>query len=91
MRNTELEKLDGLVGRWTTTLSDAWFLEPQGTTVAGMTTIEWLGESFLVVRSELGGGRHVHSEMRLILGAVTRTTGSSPSITTTAASAASTP
>jgi hypothetical protein len=68
MRNTELEKLDGLVGEWTTTMSDAWFLEPPGTEVPGTTTIEWLGESFLVVRSEFGGGRHVHSEMRLVLG-----------------------
>jgi hypothetical protein len=68
VRNTELEKLDGLVGRWATTLSDAWFLEPPGTTVPGMTAIEWLGESFLVIRSEFGGGRHAHSEMRLILG-----------------------
>jgi hypothetical protein len=68
MRNTELEKLDGLVGEWTTTISDAWFLEPPGTEVPGTTTIEWLGESFLVVRSEFGGGQHEHSEMRLVLG-----------------------
>ena len=33
MRNTELEKLDGLVGEWRTTISDAWFLEPPGTEV----------------------------------------------------------
>ncbi len=68
MRNTELEKLDSLVGEWTTTISDAWFLEPPGTEVPGTTTIEWLGESFLVARSEFGGGRHEHSEMRLVLG-----------------------
>lgn len=66
MRNTELDKLDGLVGVWTTTLSDAWFLEPPGTEVAGTTTIEWLGESFLVVRTELGVEQHSH--MRLVLG-----------------------
>ncbi len=68
MRNTELEKLGGLVGEWTTTLSDAWFLEPPGTEVPGPTIIEWLGESLLVVRSELGGGQHVHSEMSLVFG-----------------------
>jgi hypothetical protein len=68
MRNTELEKLDGLVGEWSTTLSDAWFLEPPGTEMQGTTTIEWLGESFLLVRTELGGGRHVPSAMRLVLG-----------------------
>jgi hypothetical protein len=68
VRNTELEKLDGLVGEWTTTLSDAWFLEPPGTEVPGRTRIEWLGESFLVVRTEFSGGRHAHSEMHLVLG-----------------------
>lgn len=45
MRNTESAKLDGLVGEWTTTRSDAWFLEPPGTEVSGTTTIEWLWES----------------------------------------------
>jgi hypothetical protein len=68
MRNTELEKLDGLVGEWTTTMSDAWFLEPPGTEVPGTTTVEWLGESFLVVRSQFTEGRHEHSEMRFVLG-----------------------
>lgn len=68
MRNTEMAKLSGLVGEWTTTMSDAWFLEPPGTEVPGTTTIEWLGESLLVVRSELGGGGHAHSEMSLVLG-----------------------
>ncbi|TDD15202.1 hypothetical protein [Nonomuraea diastatica] len=67
MRNTELEKLDGLVGEWTTTLSDAWFLEPAGTEVPGTTTVERLGESLLVVRSQFGGGTH-HSEMGLVIG-----------------------
>jgi hypothetical protein len=68
MRNTEMAKLSGLVGDWTTAISDAWFLEPPGTEVPGTTTIEWLGESLLVVRSQFGGGRHTHSEMSLVLG-----------------------
>jgi hypothetical protein len=68
MRNTELEKLGGLVGEWTTTISDAWFLEPPDVEVPGRTTIEWLGESFLVVRSEFGGGRHVNSELSMVIG-----------------------
>lgn len=68
MRNTEMAKLSGLVGDWTTTISDAWFLEPPGTTVPGITTIEWQGESLLVVRSVFGGGQHEHSEMGLVLG-----------------------
>ncbi len=68
MRNTEMAQLDGLVGTWTTTLSDAWFLEPGGIEVSGTTSVEWLGESFLVVRSEFGGSQHEHSEMTLVLG-----------------------
>jgi hypothetical protein len=67
MRNTELEKLDGLVGEWTTTLSDAWFLEPPGVEVSGRTSVERLGESLLVVRTRLGEGAH-HSGMSLVIG-----------------------
>lgn len=68
MRNTEMAKLGGLVGEWATTMSDAWFLEPAGTTVPGTTAVEWLGESLLVVRTKLSTGQHVHSEMSLVLG-----------------------
>jgi hypothetical protein len=68
LRNTELEKLDGLVGGWTTTISDAWFLEPPGVQVPGSTIVEWIGESFLVMRSKFARGQHAHSEMNLVLG-----------------------
>jgi hypothetical protein len=68
LRNTELEKFDGLVGEWTTTISDAWFLEPPGAQVPGSTIVEWIGESYLVMRSEFAGGQHAHSEMILVLG-----------------------
>jgi hypothetical protein len=67
MRNAELEKLDGLVGEWTTTMSDAWFLEPPGVAVPGTTTIKRLGESLLFVQSKLGESAH-HSEMSLVIG-----------------------
>jgi hypothetical protein len=55
MRNKELEKLDVLVGSWTLTMSDAWFLEPLGSEVRGSAVAEWLGDAFLIVRSELDG------------------------------------
>ncbi len=55
MRNKALEKLDVLVGTWRLTLSDAWFLEPAGTEVHGLATVEWLGDAFLIVRSEMDG------------------------------------
>ena len=62
MRNLELEKLEGLVGSWTLTLSDAWFLEPPGVEVQGSATIEWVGDAFLIMRSELDG------ELTLVIG-----------------------
>jgi hypothetical protein len=55
MRNKELEKLDVLVGSWTLTMSNAWFLEPAGTEVYGSATVEWMGDAFLIVRSQLDG------------------------------------
>lgn len=68
MRNSDLERMDGLVGEWRTTMSDAWFLEPPGTRIAGSSTVEWLGESFLVIRNRLEGDQHVHSESTFVLG-----------------------
>ena len=62
MRNEALASLDLLVGEWTLTRSDAWFLEPPGTEARGSSTIEWLGDAFLLVRSQLDG------EMSLAVG-----------------------
>lgn len=62
MRNEALKKLEVLVGTWTLTMSDAWFLEPAGTEFYGSATVEWLGDAFLVVRSEMDG------ELTLALG-----------------------
>lgn len=66
MRNTGLARFDVLVGDWETTMSDAWFLEPPGATVSGTTRVDWLGESFVVVRSTFHGDEE--SEMTLVLG-----------------------
>lgn len=55
MRNQALERLDVLVGSWDLTMSDAWFLEPAGTDLHGSATFEWLGDSFIVMRSEIDG------------------------------------
>ncbi|MEV5829609.1 hypothetical protein AB0L25_28995 [Spirillospora sp. NPDC052242] len=66
MRNTGLEKLGGLVGTWTMTLANAPFL-PEGTEVPGTATVEWLGESFLVMRSVFEGGDNA-SEMTCVFG-----------------------
>jgi hypothetical protein len=62
MRNEALETLDVLVGEWTLTMSDAWFLEPRGTEVHGSASVEWFGDAFLLVHSTLQG------EMSLAIG-----------------------
>jgi hypothetical protein len=68
MRNAQLERLDQLVGWWATTMSDAWFLEPTGATVRGATDVEWLGESFVVVRTRFEGDERAHNEMTFVIG-----------------------
>ena len=55
MRNDALAELDALVGEWTMTMSGAWFLDSPETEVRGSATIEWIGDAFVAMRSELGG------------------------------------
>jgi len=52
-RNAALLRLDALLGEWTVTMSNAWFL-PE-TEMHGWATFEWLGDAFIVMRSELDG------------------------------------
>lgn len=69
MRNEAMERLDVLVGSWTTTLRNAWFLEPPDQEVPGSATVEWLGDAFVVFRWTMAGdvGKST-SEMVLVLG-----------------------
>jgi hypothetical protein len=39
------------------TLTGAWFLDSLDTEVPGRATLEWLGDAFVVMRTELGGQR----------------------------------
>ena len=59
MRNPALERLDVLVGHWTLTLTDAWFLESRGARLSGRATIRWLGEAF-ELQAELNGEAQWH-------------------------------
>jgi hypothetical protein len=54
VRNEALSKLDGLVGEWKLTMTDAWFLESRDVEVPGEATIEWLGEAFLHLHATFG-------------------------------------
>ena len=51
MKNEALAKLDGLVGTWDLTMTDAWFLDSPDVKVRGTATIAWLGEAFLHMSS----------------------------------------
>lgn len=53
MRNEALTALDGLVGEWKLTMTNAWFLDP-GVEGEGSATIGWLGDAFLEMTATLG-------------------------------------
>ena len=54
MRSEALAQLEGLVGDWKLTMTDAWFLDDPGVEVEGEATIRWLGDAFLELRGTLG-------------------------------------
>jgi hypothetical protein len=55
MRNAAVEALDMLVGDWTLTLTNAWFLESLDETQYGRASARWLGDAFVELEAELGG------------------------------------
>ena len=52
MKNEAVAKLEGLVGTWDLTITDAWFLESRDVKVRGTATVEWLRDAFLYLRSD---------------------------------------
>lgn len=54
MRNDALQKLDGLVGDWKLSMTDAWFLDARDVRVGGTASFGWLGDAFLEFRASLG-------------------------------------
>lgn len=55
MRNPAIEALDVLVGEWTLTLSDAWFLESRDVRQHGHATARRLGDAFVELTAEMNG------------------------------------
>jgi hypothetical protein len=51
MKNEALAALEPLIGEWEYIMYNCWFLESMETEVKGLTTIERLHDSFVVVRS----------------------------------------
>ena len=55
MRNPALEALDVLVGEWSLTLADAWFLESRAVRQHGHAVVRWRGDAFIELEAEMEG------------------------------------
>lgn len=55
MRNPALEALDDLIGEWSLTLTNAWFLESLETEQHGRASARWLGDAFIELETSLEG------------------------------------
>jgi len=55
MRNPALEPLDDLVGEWSLTLTNAWFLESLDVEQHGTASARWLGDAFMELEANLEG------------------------------------
>jgi hypothetical protein len=55
LRSPAANELDVLVGEWSLTLTDAWFLESRDIRQDGRAVVRWLGEAFVELEAELDG------------------------------------
>lgn len=55
MRSPALETLDVLVGEWSLTLTDAWFLESRDVRQHGEAAVRWIGDGFIELKAEMEG------------------------------------
>jgi len=60
MRNPALEALDVLVGEWSLTLTDCWFLESPDVEQRGRAVGRWLGDAFIELDTEMEGAPMWH-------------------------------
>jgi hypothetical protein len=60
MRNPALAPLDVLIGEWSLTLTNAWFLESLATEQHGRATARWLGDAFIELEADLEGAALWH-------------------------------
>ncbi|MDT3695392.1 MAG: hypothetical protein ROY99_03300 [Ignavibacterium sp.] len=51
MKNKKFTALEPLIGQWEYTMYNCWFLESMDTKIKGSTTIEWLYDTFLTIRT----------------------------------------
>ena len=55
MRSPALQPLDVLVGEWSLTLTDCWFLESRQAQQRGHATGRWLADAFVELEAEMEG------------------------------------
>lgn len=55
MRNPAVAEMDVLVGTWSLTLTNAWFLDSLEVRQHGHATVRWLGEAFVEMEAEMNG------------------------------------
>jgi hypothetical protein len=55
MRNPGLELMSGLIGEWSLTLTDCWFLETREVKQRGHAVGRWLGDAFIELDAEMEG------------------------------------
>jgi hypothetical protein len=60
MRNPALEPLDVLIGEWSLTLTNAWFLDSLDVQQHGRATARWLGDAFIELEASLEGNALWH-------------------------------
>jgi hypothetical protein len=53
MRNPALEPLGDLIGEWSLTLTNAWFLESLDIEQRGRASARWLGDAFIELEAKL--------------------------------------
>lgn len=54
MRNEALTALEGLIGTWTMTMSNAWFMEDPDFKGEGTAEFAWLDDAFIEMRATFG-------------------------------------
>jgi hypothetical protein len=54
MNKPQLKDLEVLIGDWSWTMSNAWFLDSLETNVVGTTRFEWIENAFVLWRFKLG-------------------------------------
>jgi hypothetical protein len=60
MRTPELEQLDLLIGEWSVTLTDSWFLDSREVEQRGRACGRWLGDAFIELETEMEGAPMWH-------------------------------